>query len=267
MNNLDTINSIIKNHVKHKCDPYSTTEGAINNEECGNHRGLYYIYPELNFYFGLSSKKNGTIIDRHETHRAKLDVNINKLYGPARKKKEPAIQFPKGWQEGICKYIIDGVDNIPQYFKKIDDGYVEPIYCDFSVKHLIDVNKIPVIIWNLNDYPPQIIEAIEDEVIGTIYPYCNTETSNLRNKLNKIFLETEKIITNNHNYDELLNECFTFFQNKILNNEGPIISKKNIYRLNFARQYFNDVQDKYNHVLRDILIEWCQIVESNNEKV
>ena len=58
-----------------------------------------------------------------------------------------------------------------------------------------------------------------------------------------------------------------FFQNKILNNEGPIVSKKNIYRLNFVRQYFIDVQDKYNHVLRDILIEWCQIVESNNEKV
>ena len=33
MNNVDTINSIIKNHVKHKCDPYSTTEGAINNKE------------------------------------------------------------------------------------------------------------------------------------------------------------------------------------------------------------------------------------------
>ena len=57
MNNLDTINNIIKNHVKNKCDPYSTTEGSINNKECGNHRGLYYIYPELNFYFGLSSKK------------------------------------------------------------------------------------------------------------------------------------------------------------------------------------------------------------------
>ena len=267
MNNLDTINSIIKNHIKHKCDSYSTTEGAINNEECGNHRGLYYIYPELNFYFGLAKDKKATIIKRNEKHRAKLDVNLKKLYGPPIKKKQPTITFPKGWQEGICKYIIDGVDNIPQYFKKIDDGCVEPIYWDFSVKHLIDVDKIEVIVWNLDKYPPETIQAIEDEVIETIYPYCNTETSILRNKLNKIFLEAEKIITNNHNYDELLNECFTFFQNKILNNEGPIVSKKNIYRLNFVRQYFINVQDKYNHVLRDIFIEWCQIVESNNEKV
>ena len=38
MNNLDTINSIIKNHVKHKCSPYLTTIGSINNQECGNHR-------------------------------------------------------------------------------------------------------------------------------------------------------------------------------------------------------------------------------------
>ena len=32
-------------------------------------------------------------------------------------------------------------------------------------------------------------------------------------------------------------------------------------------EYFIYKQDKYNHVLKDIFIEWCQIVESNNEKV
>ena len=53
MNNLELINSIIERHIKKKCSPYSTTEGSINNNECGNHRGLYYIYPEVNFYFGL----------------------------------------------------------------------------------------------------------------------------------------------------------------------------------------------------------------------
>ena len=265
MNNIEIINSIIESYIGKKRDPYSTTIGSINNQECGNHRGLYYIYPEVNFYFGISSKKNATIISRHEKHKAKLDVNFKKLYGPDNKKKEPQIQFPKGWQEGICKYIIEGIEEIPQYFKKTSDGYVEPINVDFSLKHLLDINKIEVVIWNLKEYSSHTIEAIEEEVIETIFPFCNTETSKLRNKLSKMFLETVKIIKKNHDYDELLNECFTLFEDKILNNEGPPISTKNIHRLNFSRQYFIDEQDKYNHLLRDIFIDWCQIVESNNE--
>ena len=260
-NNIDIINSIIENYVKKKCVPYYTTEGSINNKECGNHRGLYYIYPELNFYFGLSSKKNATIIARHETHRAKLDVNINKLFGPARKKKEPSLQFPIGWQEGICKYIIDEVDEIPQYFKKTVDGFVEPIYLDFSVKHLIDVDKIQVIIWNLNEYPPETIEAIEDKVIETIYPYCNKETAILRNKLNKIFLATNEVIKKYDNYEKQFQICSAYFQKEILKNECKQISHKNFNKLKFARQYFIDNQNKFDHVLKVIFIEWCKILE------
>ena len=75
-----------------------------------------------------------------------------------------------------------------------------------------------------------------------------------------------ELIKKNNDYDELLNECFTLFKHKILNNEGPPISTKNIHRLNFSKQFFIDEQDKYNHVLRDIFIDWCQIVESNNQK-
>lgn len=261
MNNLDRINKIIEKYTKKKCDPYSTTEGAINNAECGNHRGLYYIYPELNFYFGLAKDKKATIIKRHEKHRAKLDVNLKKLYGPPIKKKQPEITFPKGWQEGICKYIIDGIDNIPQYFKKTSDGYVEPICRDFSVKHLIDVDKIQVIIWNLNEYPPEIIKAIEDEVIETIYPYCNQETSNLRNKLNKLFLETDNIIKKYDIYDKKLQIFSACFQKGILNNEGKKISQKIINKKRYTRQYFIENRNKYSRVLSDLFNEWDTIIK------
>ena len=65
-------------------EPYSTTEGAINRQQVGNHRGLYYIYPEKNFYFGKAA--TNTVVNRHMTHRPKLDVDLSKLYGPAKEK-------------------------------------------------------------------------------------------------------------------------------------------------------------------------------------
>ena len=51
------------------------------------------------------------------------------------------------------------------------DGYVEPINVDFPLKHLLDINKIEVVIWNLKEYLPHTIEAIEEEVIETIFPF------------------------------------------------------------------------------------------------
>ena len=264
MNNLELINSIIERHIKKKCSPYSTTEGSINNNECGNHRGLYYIYPEVNFYFGLAKSKNATIIDRHKKHRAKLDVDLKRLYGPSSKKKQPAITFPKGWQEGICKYIIDEVDEIPKYYEKLENGYIEHSNLFFPVKHLINVNQIRVVVWNLHEYSSEKIKAIEDEVIKTIYPYCNDETYKLRQKLRRLFLKVEKITTYIQDYNELLAKCFTFFQKEILNNVDLIVSGKNFYKLKFAKRYFVDNQDKYNHLLQDIFLEWYKIVESNN---
>ncbi len=100
MNNLELINSIVERHIKKKCSPHSTTEGSINNNECGNHRGLYYIYPEVNFYFGLAKSKNATIIDRHKKHRAKLDVDLKRLYGHSSKKKTASNNVSKRLAKG-----------------------------------------------------------------------------------------------------------------------------------------------------------------------
>ena len=161
-------------------EPYATTEGAINREEVGNHRGLYYIYPEVNFYFGKAA--SNTVVGRHRTHRLKLDVNLAGLYSTPIEKVEAKDKFPEGWKEGVCKYIIEGVDNIPSHFERIGPKRVKPGVLDFPVKHKVDVDSLPVLVWNLDHLTAKQISEIEEAVIPAIWPYCNNETYVLRKR-------------------------------------------------------------------------------------
>ena len=161
-------------------EPYLTTEGAINRSEVGNHRGLYYIYPEVNFYFGKAA--TNTVINRHLTHRPKLDVDLAKLYGPAVEKVEPRWQFPEGFKEGVCKFLLEGVDTIPSHFVKIGKKRVAPGVLDFPVAHKIDIDTLPVLVWNLDHLTAEQISEIEEAVIPAIWPYCNNETYKRRLK-------------------------------------------------------------------------------------
>lgn len=160
--------------------PYTTTEGAINRGEVGNHRGLYYIYPEVNFYFGKAA--TNTVINRHHTHRPKLDVDLATLYSTPVEKAEPKWQFPEGWKEGVCKYIIEGVDTIPNHYVKIGKKRVAPGVLNFPVKHKVDIDTLTVLVWNLDHLTPEQISKIEKAVIPTIWPYCNNETYRKRKK-------------------------------------------------------------------------------------
>jgi len=162
-------------------EPYQTTEGAINRQEVGNHRGLYYIYPEVNFYFGKAA--TNTVINRHQTHRPKLDVDLAKLYGPVKEKAEPRWQFPEGFKEGVCKYLLEGVDSIPSHWIKVGKKRVAPGVLDFPVTHQVDVDTLPVLVWNLEHLTAQQISHIEEVVIPTIWPYCNNETYRRRKKI------------------------------------------------------------------------------------
>ena len=161
-------------------EPYNTTEGAINRQQVGNHRGLYYIYPEKNFYFGKAA--TNTVINRHMTHRPKLDVDLGKLYGPAQEKAEPRWQFPEGFKEGVCKYLLEGVDSIPSHWIKVGKKRVAPGVLDFPVTHQVDVDTLPVLVWNLEHLTAEQISHIEEAVIPTIWPYCNNETYIRRKK-------------------------------------------------------------------------------------
>lgn len=163
-------------------DPYETTEGAINRKEVGNHRGLYYIYPEVNFYFGKAA--TNTVINRHKTHRPKLDVDLATLYGNPVEKNEPKWTFPAGWKQGVCKFIIDGVDFIPSHWVKVGHKKVKPGTLDLEVKHIVDVDKLTVIVWNLDHLTSSEIANIENAVILKLWPYCNDETYRLRKSTN-----------------------------------------------------------------------------------
>lgn len=177
---LDKIKQVFEQLGHEWVEPYETTEGAINRQEVGNHRGLYYIYPEVNFYFGKAA--TNTVINRHQTHRPKLDVNLGELYSTPIEKVEPKWMFPEGWKEGVCKYIIEGVDSIPSHYVKIGKKRVAPGVLDFPVQHKVDVDTLPVLVWNLDHLSAEQISHIEEAIIPVIWPYCNNETYRKRKK-------------------------------------------------------------------------------------
>jgi len=180
---LNQIKSVFESLGHEWVEPYTTTEGAINRKEVGNHRGLYYIYPEVNFYFGKAA--TNTVINRHQTHRPKLDVDLATLYSTPIEKSEPKWQFPEGWKEGVCKFIIEGVDNIPSHWVRVDRKRVAPGVLNFPVKHKVDVDTLTVIVWNLDHLTAKQISEIEEAVIPVIWPYCNNETYRKRLKEQK----------------------------------------------------------------------------------
>jgi hypothetical protein len=180
---IQLIKEVFTNLQLEWVEPYLTTEGAINRSEVGNHRGLYYIYPEVNFYFGKAA--TNTVINRHQTHRPKLDVDLAALYSTPVEKAEPKWQFPEGWKEGVCKYIIEDVDTIPSHWVKVGKKRVAPGVLNFPVKHKVDVDNLTVLVWNLDHLTPEQISNIEKAVIPKIWPYCNNETYKKRLKERK----------------------------------------------------------------------------------
>ena len=177
MNKIEAIRHVFAQLMIDYVEPYLTTEGDINRGLTGRHRGLYYIYPEVNFYFGKAA--TNTVRERHQTHRAKLDVDLKKLYGPPVVKKQPRWSFPDGWRAGVCRYIIEGTDHIPDHFVRVGKQ-VAPGVLDFPVTHRVQVDTIPVLVWNLEHLPAHTISEIEELVIPAIWPYCNAETHRRR---------------------------------------------------------------------------------------
>ena len=104
------------------------------------------------------------------------------LYGPAVEKVEPRWQFPEGFKEGVCKYLLEGVDTIPSHYVKIGKKQVAPGVLDFPVKHKVDVDTLEVLVWNLEHLTAEQISEIEEAVIPAIWPYCNSETYRKRKK-------------------------------------------------------------------------------------
>lgn len=179
-NKLKIIKSVFEKQGHQYIDPYTTTHGSIFDGKCGNHKGLYYFY-ENNFYFGLAA--TGNIIKRHKTHRPKLNVDYRKLYGPLKRKKGVVYTFPKGWREGVRKFIIEDKGIIPNSFIRISKDKIKPGVMDYPITHKVNVKNLKLLVWNLDHYTKKEIENLESEIIEKIEPYCNDETCIKRNSI------------------------------------------------------------------------------------
>ena len=78
--------------------PKASTVKRVSQGLEGTHRGLYYIWPEKNFYLGLAKSLGAQIsFKRMDTHVLKLNVDLRGLYcgkGDNRQiKKEPYKQL------------------------------------------------------------------------------------------------------------------------------------------------------------------------------
>lgn len=175
-------------------EPYETTVEEVLSKKTGMHRGLYYIYPEVNFYFGLAKSEETLIATkRMDTHILKLTVDLATLYGAKGKdtspKVEPYKQFPEGWKEAVRKFIIEDRGPIPSHWKPAKHPtkkkWCEPGVLDYPVEFKVDPYKLPVLIWNLNHLSPKQIKNLESEIITTIWPYANDETYKRRKALQK----------------------------------------------------------------------------------
>lgn len=181
MQRLQTIRAVFDSLGIAYVAPYITTVGDIVRKQAGKHIGLYYIYPEKNFYFGKATKGNN-IIKRHYSHKAKMDVNLRWLYSKPRIKVQPRSVFPEGWKAGVLKYLVEGVDQIPDHFVRLGPKQVAPGVLDFPVKHIVDTEQITVLLWDLSHLTDAQIGDIEQGVINALLPYCNTETHQMRVK-------------------------------------------------------------------------------------
>jgi len=177
---LDKIRAVFEHQGIDWVEPYATTEGDINRKSTGDHRGLYWIYPEVNLYFGKAA--TNTVHNRHKTHRAKLDVDLAALYSTPKEKKEPKWVFPQGWKAAVRKFIIEDTGEIPSHWTKTERGTVVPGVLNFPVKHKVDIDTLPVLVWELEHLTAQQIASLEDAVIPAIDPYANTETHKKRLK-------------------------------------------------------------------------------------
>ncbi len=157
-------------------EPNQTTVWDIHREKEGRCRGLYYIYPEVNFYFGMTSSRTNTICgSRFKPHYAKLKVDLSAMYGPPVPKKEPQWPFPEAWKRGVIKHLLEpGVDRIPSHYAGTNKKAVTPANLNFRVKHRVNPDNLLVLVWNLNHLNPEEIKSLETAIIDKLRPCCNT---------------------------------------------------------------------------------------------
>jgi hypothetical protein len=188
---LDTIQKAILDITGVVVEAEHSDVTDVAAKKAGMFRGLYYIDPARNFYFGLAKSQTACIATaRMNTHVLKLTVDLSGLYGSVNEKCEPFKQFPAGWNYAMRKhYINESSQAIPSHWTKaevIPEGkggksgnkWVKPgcLHYPVTYREGVDVMKLPVVLWNLDPFTPQQIKDIESAVIAAIEPEANDET-------------------------------------------------------------------------------------------
>jgi len=188
---LDTIQQKIYSITGVAVEPEWSTVEDVYTKKTGMFRGLYYIDPARNFYFGLAKSETACIATaRMNTHVLKLTVDLAGLYGSVNEKCEPFKQFPAGWNYAMRKhYINESSQAIPSHWARAEvipagrggkngNKWVRPgcLHYPVTYREGIDVMQLPVVLWNLNQFTPQQIKQIETAVIQAILPEANDET-------------------------------------------------------------------------------------------
>lgn len=164
-----------------------TTVGEIARGDVGKFRGFYWIWPENNFYFGISQSYTATVLNRFKTHLMKLRVALEEMYGPPKEKKQPGKTYPEGWKDAVMTHVIETREAFPEWYIKTDRGTVLPGQFDFNFEHKVDPDTLPVTVFKVSqDVPPQDIKDAETEIIDIMEPYANDETYRKRQKIGKI---------------------------------------------------------------------------------
>ena len=158
-------------------DPVYVVVLDLHTGKAGKHRGLYFISPEMNLYFGKASGANASIHARFQPHYSKLKVALKKFsqYIP-----KAAWSFPAGWREGIRRFILDPTSILPEP----NSPNFDPTSFEPKFKNGINIDSMPVAIWDLSYLSPKQISDIEKHVLrGSLQPFCNTETHRARNAI------------------------------------------------------------------------------------
>ena len=151
--------------------PYQTNAKELHTGKSGKHRGIYLLFQTVDnapvfYYIGLAKSPTATIYNRFQTHYAKLTVNLVKLYGTLVQKKETRWQFPKGWREGIKAHFLSNVDDIPDYWSgRQKHDFIQPINHEWIPIFKVEIDHLPLLLWNLNHLTPEQIDSLETSMI------------------------------------------------------------------------------------------------------
>ena len=150
---------------------------ALWEGHVGRHTGIYVPYSAAKVYYVGIATEGNTIHNRFQSHYAKFTVDLPALYGNTeRARKETRWQFPMNWRKGIREEFLLNEGEIPNYWiGQQKKEIIAPANLNWRprFKEGVDVDSIPVAIWNLDHLDPATIDSVETLLVQILHPMFN----------------------------------------------------------------------------------------------